>query len=50
MRNDFDKFKNKYGNLDNFINDKRTIKKSHSNINYVDNSINMDLETKHQKI
>ncbi len=46
IRNDFGKFKNKYGNLDNFISDKRSLKKSRSNINYVDNSINMNLETK----
>lgn len=50
IRNDFNKFKNKYGELDNFINDKRSIKKSHSDINYVDNSINMNLETKNKLI
>ncbi|MCI8445910.1 MAG: hypothetical protein HFH31_00290, partial [Bacilli bacterium] len=50
IRNDFDKFKNKYGDLGNFINDKRSIKNSHGNINYVDNSISMNLEKKQQKI
>jgi len=49
VRNDFNKFKNKYNNLDKFINDKRNTKKTHSNINYVDNSINMNLEEKENK-
>lgn len=50
IRNDFDKFKNKYGDLDSFISDKRKVKKSNGNFNYIDNSINMNLESKHQKI
>lgn len=50
VRNDFDKFKNKYGNLEDFIVDKRNMSKNQGNINYVNNSINMNLETKKQII
>lgn len=50
VRNDFDKFKNKYGNLEDYIVDKRYMSKNQGNINYVNNSINMNLETKKQII
>lgn len=50
VRNDFDKFKNKYENLEDYIVDKRNMSKNQGNINYVNNSINMNLETKKQII
>ncbi len=50
VRNNFDKLKSNYGNLDEYIIGERRLKNSHGNINYVNNSINMNLETKHQTI
>lgn len=50
IRNDFNKFKNKYDNLDDYIVDKRYSKNLYNNIDSIDNNMKMNSEIKQQKI